>query len=70
MAKRPKIKSKGTSPYRRYGKTPYRYSDTFQNWRAATLKGNNEAAAFYAEEHSKKFGPLSWAAADRMARAA
>lgn len=53
MAKQP-----GTmSPYQRYNKAPYRYSDLYYQWRAAVLKGDNKLADRLSEKHSQKFGP-------------
>ena len=53
MAKQP-----GTmSPYQRYHKAPYRYSELYYQWRAAVLKGDTKAANRLSDKHALKFGP-------------
>lgn len=49
---------KARSPYKKYGKTPYRYSDTYRAWLAAVKKhgASSPEARHHAEEHRRKFG--------------
>lgn len=54
---KPGKKRRVASPYQRYGKAPYRYSQEYQSWRSALLRGiprEIEAASF---AHRKRFGP-------------
>lgn len=48
-------KPKGKSPYVRYGKSPYRYSDELNNWTAAIKRGDKAAANRYDTAWRKKF---------------
>ena len=58
MAKQP-----GTmSPYQRYNKAPYRYSDIYYQWRSAVLKGDTKGADRLSARHFAKFGPPNRAA--------
>lgn len=48
-------RKKSKSPYQKYRKTPYRYSDLFNRWREALLAGKNGLARQLGEEHSARF---------------
>lgn len=49
---------KSKSPYQRYQKTPYRYSDLYQRWRQARLNGREGEARTLSAQHSLRFfGP-------------
>lgn len=50
-----KIKRKPTSPYKRYGKKPFRYSDLHRDWLSAAKAGKEEEAEFLAAKHRAKF---------------
>jgi hypothetical protein len=45
----------GRSPYKKYGKAPYQYSETYRRWRAAVMAGRDNEARAFAAEHQKKF---------------
>jgi len=47
--------AKGKSPYKRYGKTPHRYSDLYQRWRSARLRGDDAEARALARQHEARF---------------
>lgn len=47
---------KGMSPYVKYRKTPYRYSDELNNWTAAIKKGDKAAADRHDRAWRNKFG--------------
>lgn len=51
---------KRQSPYQKYGKTPHRYSETYNRWKVAAIKGHKAEADRLATEHSEKFGPGAW----------
>ncbi len=51
-----KTATKGKSPYVKYGKSPYRYSDELNNWTAAIKRGDKAAANRYDTAWRKKFG--------------
>lgn len=46
---------KGKSPYVKYGKKPYRYSELYQNWKAARARGDTAQAAILSEQHKARF---------------
>lgn len=46
---------KSKSPYQRYAKTPYRYSDLYYRWRAAVLRGDEKEARNLGRQHSQRF---------------
>lgn len=46
----------GMSPYVKYRKTPYRYSDELNNWTSAIKKGNKAEADRHDRAWKKKFG--------------
>lgn len=48
--------TKGKSPYVKYGKSPYRYSDELTNWTSAIKRGDKAAANRYDTAWRKKFG--------------
>lgn len=52
----PSNENKGTSPYVKYGKTPYRYSDELMNWTAAIKKGDKAGADRHDRAWKNKFG--------------
>ena len=58
MARKRSEKS-GKSPYQRYGKVPFRYSDIYQRWREAVMRGRDREAAALAAEHARRFSPAS-----------
>ena len=43
----------GTSPYARYRKSPYRYSDKYYTWRRDVTGSNAKSEAEHAREHSE-----------------
>lgn len=45
----------GKSPYQKYGKVPHRYSQTYQNWKQAALRGDSGAMRHHGELHSRQF---------------
>lgn len=47
----------GRSPYAKYGKAPFQYSDVYQNWRVAAVSGKEHDRAHWAREHAKRFAP-------------
>lgn len=49
-------KTKGMSPYTKYAKRPFRYSENYQLWRKAVLARDEKATAFYSRKHSLQFG--------------
>lgn len=51
--------TKGRSPYAKYNKAPYQYSDAYQNWRNSVRAGKDRDAMHWAAEHAKRFGPRS-----------
>lgn len=52
----PSNENKGTSPYVKYKKVPYRYSDELVNWTAAIKKGDKAGADRHDRAWKKKFG--------------
>lgn len=46
---------KPKSPYRRYNKSPYVYSDALQNWRRAVKSNNAPQATHWLAEWNKRF---------------
>lgn len=46
---------KAQSTYQKYGKVPYRYSDTLRHWEAAVKRGDNRAAAKASADHQNRF---------------
>lgn len=46
---------KRQSPYQRQ-KAPYQYSESYQQWRSAILRGDRHAAATNAARHERLFG--------------
>lgn len=45
------------SPYHKYGKKPYRYSDLYQHWRALVMKaGDPDDIAIADAKHRAAFG--------------
>lgn len=61
MAKRAK-KAKAQSPYVKYGKTPYVYSEVYRRWKAAVMAGRDNEARALAAEHQKRFLNLPYLA--------
>ncbi len=52
---------KGKSPYRRYGKRPYKYSELYRRWRAAVMSGDADEAARLTGMHARRFlHEISW----------
>jgi len=52
-------KDKPLSPYAKYKKRPYRYSDTLLEWEAEVKRAGSphtKRARALAEEHARKFG--------------
>lgn len=52
-----KTEKKAKSPYQRYGKTPYRYSDLLQDWTRAIKEGKRDLANVLGDRHTRMFGP-------------
>jgi hypothetical protein len=52
-------KMRAAAPYTKYGKAPYRYSDVYQNWRAAILSGATAEASRLGVAHTRRFGSAS-----------
>ena len=50
-------KSKGMSPYTKYKKRPYVYSDELNNWTAAVKSGNKKEADRFDNAWKKRFSP-------------
>lgn len=49
---------KAKSPYVRYEKTPYRYSQEHSNWQRAVLTGKPpKVVEALSQEHRRKHGP-------------
>lgn len=48
-------KGKGKSPYKKYGKRPWQYSEAYRRWRAAIIKGDERAARRASEDHADRF---------------
>ncbi len=46
---------KGKSPYQKYRKAPFRYSDLFYQWFDAVTKGQTGKAARLARQHTARF---------------
>ena len=60
MPKRRSMTSEGRtarSPYQRYRKAPYRYSDILEQWQSAVIKGDYPLARRLGQRHSERFGP-------------
>ena len=47
---------KAKSPYQRYQKSPFRYSDIFRDWMAATIVGRVGEATTLGDKHTRAFG--------------
>jgi hypothetical protein len=56
MSQNPK---KARSPYAKYNKRPYQYSETYRNWKAAVIRGDRSAAARLGRQHTQRFLPGS-----------
>ena len=50
------LKKKAKSPYQKYGKTPHRYSETFNQWQAAVKRQDQRAVNQLGREHTAKYG--------------
>lgn len=46
MARKKQVKKTGVSPYSKYDKTPYRYSQEYRQWFRANHVNIKESAAF------------------------
>lgn len=54
-----RLNRKPRSPYAKYEKKPFRYSDTYRAWRAACIKsGTNDTDEIrqLADRHAQQFG--------------
>jgi hypothetical protein len=49
-------KSKAQSPYQKYQKAPYLYSETYFSWKRAAIIGNKDEAARLSRKHAVQFG--------------
>ena len=49
-------KSTTQSPYQKYKKAPYMYSETYQAWRRAALKGDKDEVSRLSRKHATQFG--------------
>ncbi len=47
--------SKSKSPYNKYGKRPYQYSELFQRWRKAVLDRHDGLARTLGQEHTARW---------------
>jgi hypothetical protein len=47
---------KAKSPYQRYGKTPWKYSELLNSLLRARMSGSIDEANMLARQHSQKFG--------------
>jgi hypothetical protein len=47
---------KAKSPYQKYGKSPFVYSETYRQWKAATKAGRKDEADRHARQHRARFG--------------
>jgi hypothetical protein len=50
------MKKKANSPYQKYGKTEYRYSQAYGAWKRAIMVGNTRAADEASRDHARQFG--------------
>lgn len=51
------VRADAKSPYAKYGKTPFRYSDHYYNWRDLVLKGADPEVIEDADaKHRRAFG--------------
>jgi hypothetical protein len=48
-------KKKRMSPYKRYGKTPFVYSEVLRRWRTAVKNGRKDEAEALGRQHSRMF---------------
>lgn len=60
---------KAQSPYQKYGKRPYRYSESYQQWHRAILDNDFDEAARLGRRHSRTFGMSPLKANGRPAHA-
>jgi hypothetical protein len=44
------------SPYRKYRKAEYQYSEAHQQWKAAVMRNDRGAIAIQGQRHSRMFG--------------
>lgn len=44
------------SPYKKYLKSPFKYSDLYYQWKEAIIANNTAHARVLAEKHKAKFG--------------
>lgn len=57
MSTSQKPATKGKSPYVKYQKRPYLYSDELNNWTAAIKKGDKKTADRFDTQWKQKFAP-------------
>jgi hypothetical protein len=50
-----KVVSSGTSCYQRHRKSPFRYSDLYQQWKSAVLRGDDKTARQVGYRHTQRF---------------
>lgn len=55
MARKNNIKKTGKSPYARYGKIPFRYSEVYYAWERAVKEGRNAEARRHSRDHALRF---------------
>lgn len=48
-------KKNANSPYQKYKKTPYRYSEEYRKWKQAARDNNKDAVEFYDRAWKRKF---------------
>jgi hypothetical protein len=47
--------NKAKSPYNKYGKRPYQYSELYQRWRTAMINRRENEARSLGQEHTARF---------------
>lgn len=50
-------KKSSRAPYTKYAKIPYQYSEPYQQWKAALLKGDKAEIARQAARHNRLYMP-------------
>ena len=49
-------RKKRQSPYQRYQKAPFIYSETYRAWKQAVMRGDRDEAARVSRRHATQFG--------------
>lgn len=52
---KPIKKRKANSPYQKYGKVPFRYSELYYAWRRAIKDGKTSEARRLSEQHTERW---------------